>query len=70
VSTSATIIVRIAEPVFPAASTLRYSIVNVPVDDVSTNVPQVWNDPLAPYIPVRVFPVPSILSVQVAPEST
>ena len=58
---SATMMVLNIFLALPAASTLRYSIVYVPVWLVLTD-PERTNDPVAQYIPVRVLPVPSTLS--------
>jgi hypothetical protein len=62
--------VRVATiELFPAASTFRYVRVYVPATFALTE-PERANEPVDEKLPVRVDPVPSTLSVQVAPEST
>jgi len=53
---------------FPALSTFMYWTVYTPTTAVFTD-PDIWNDPVAPYVPPRVDPLPSTLSVHEAPES-
>ena len=65
---SCTVTVLVSVVAFPLVSTFLYSNTYTPGVFVST-VPLIWNVPVAPYVPVNTFPVPSTLSLQLAPAS-
>jgi hypothetical protein len=60
-----TMTLRVIVVVFPVVSTFVYKIVYVPTMLVLTD-PVDWNDPVAAYVPVRVLPDQSTISIQEA----
>ncbi len=63
--TGVTITLRLTVVAFHVISTFVYDIVYVPSIFVLTD-PVAWNDPVAAYVPVRVLPDQSTVSIQEA----